>query len=128
MMREGKRVEHPAIVEHRREFLSSLASLVYKPESWLGSKESIDHHLVFFRLTRAGRVDQPSTWFEDGGRTTKERELPVGKPREIVLAPAPLDIRVTPHCPQPGAGSINEDSIECARDGKRPVGGYVSQL
>src|SRR4029450_14146302 len=74
--------------------------------------------LVFIGLTRAGRINQPSTDGDSRRCTTEHRQLRRGQNGQFFLAPAPLDVRISTQRPQARAGSIDEDTIERIAKGK----------
>ena len=74
--------------------------------------------LVFIVLTRAGRINQPSTDADSRRCTTEHRQLRRGQNGQFFLAPAPLDVRISTQRPQARAGSIDEDTIERIPKGK----------
>src|SRR5678816_619721 len=74
--------------------------------------EARDDTVVFFRLTRAGRINEASTCSYDVGRSDQQRHLIACKRCQVPLLPPPTNIRISPHSSKTRARRIDEDRIE----------------
>jgi hypothetical protein len=81
-------------------------------EGGVTAKEGVRDELVFFRLTRAGRVDQPPARSDGLGGVVEHPPLSAFELPQIFLAAAPPDIRIPTQCPETGAWRVDDHAIE----------------
>src|SRR5262245_27172052 len=79
--------KEPWRVDERRDHGPSVIVEIDDPEAGTIGGEAKDDTVVFFRLARAGRVDESSTRAHDVGSAHQQRELIARKRRQILLMP-----------------------------------------
>ena len=75
--------------------------------------EEILHHLfVLFPQERAGGIDQPSSFFDEGGSAFKDVPLFFLKLADRFLGDGPLHTGIAPDRAESAAGSVKKHDIE----------------
>src|SRR4051794_5756884 len=73
-----------------------------------------DNLLVFFGLQGTGGVDQNAPWGEHGKGIAEESLLPLLEVQQVGRGELPLDLGIASERPRPGAGRVDQNSVEAA--------------